>query len=262
VLHNSAREARESISAFTHELGRGHRRKRRSSASNALADESGRLRKSCPQRVLPAQWSRAAADIEARPSSGKLLIALFSKPGNCLTTYRQHCVARHLPMSAIGSAAAAAPDSNTALATMSIQQRDFSLPCHPAATRAAERAHDDARPPSGLHAQNVLCASWKISSSGPSFSRRGSESNVPIAELKSAIRAPRTGSPSTFHDAERHAIIERYEAAKQNTPATDCPVRLLVPTRLACASSEKRQRRKQPSVCPPSLGCWWEGFDD
>ena len=50
VMHNSSREARDSISAFTHELGRGHRRKRRSSASNALADESGRLRKS------PLEW--------------------------------------------------------------------------------------------------------------------------------------------------------------------------------------------------------------
>jgi hypothetical protein len=27
-------------------------------------------------------------------------------------------------------------------------------------------------------------------------------------------------------------------------------------------TSEKHQRQNQPSVCPPSPGCWWEGFDD
>jgi formate hydrogenlyase transcriptional activator len=42
---------------------------------------------------------------------------------------------------------------------------------------------------------------------------QGSELNVPIAELKSPIRAPRTGSASTFHDAERQAIIDALRAA-------------------------------------------------
>jgi formate hydrogenlyase transcriptional activator len=40
----------------------------------------------------------------------------------------------------------------------------------------------------------------------------GSELNVPTAELKSALRAPRTGSASTFHDAERQAIINALRA--------------------------------------------------
>ena len=42
---------------------------------------------------------------------------------------------------------------------------------------------------------------------------QGSELNVPLAELKSTMRAPRTGSVFTFHDAERQAIIEALKAA-------------------------------------------------
>jgi formate hydrogenlyase transcriptional activator len=42
---------------------------------------------------------------------------------------------------------------------------------------------------------------------------QGSELNVPLAELKSTMRAPRTGSVSTFHDAERQAIIDALKAA-------------------------------------------------
>ncbi len=42
---------------------------------------------------------------------------------------------------------------------------------------------------------------------------QGSELNVPIAELKSPMRTPRTGSVSTFHDAERQAIIDALKAA-------------------------------------------------
>jgi formate hydrogenlyase transcriptional activator len=42
---------------------------------------------------------------------------------------------------------------------------------------------------------------------------QGSELNVPIAELKSPMRTPRTGSVSTFHDAERQAIIDALRAA-------------------------------------------------
>ena len=42
---------------------------------------------------------------------------------------------------------------------------------------------------------------------------QGSDLNVPLAELKSTMRAPRTGSVSTFHDAERQAIIDALKAA-------------------------------------------------
>jgi formate hydrogenlyase transcriptional activator len=42
---------------------------------------------------------------------------------------------------------------------------------------------------------------------------QGGELNVPLAELKSTMRAPRTGSVSTFHDAERQAIIDALKAA-------------------------------------------------
>jgi formate hydrogenlyase transcriptional activator len=42
---------------------------------------------------------------------------------------------------------------------------------------------------------------------------QGSELNVPIAELKNTTRAPRTNSVSTFHDAERQAIIDALKAA-------------------------------------------------
>jgi len=42
---------------------------------------------------------------------------------------------------------------------------------------------------------------------------QGSELNVPLAELKSSMRAPRTGLVSTFHDAERQAIIDALKAA-------------------------------------------------
>jgi formate hydrogenlyase transcriptional activator len=42
---------------------------------------------------------------------------------------------------------------------------------------------------------------------------QGSELNVPLPELKSTMRAPRTGSASTFHDAERQAIIDALKAA-------------------------------------------------
>ena len=42
---------------------------------------------------------------------------------------------------------------------------------------------------------------------------QGSELNVPIAELKNAILAPRTVPFSTFHDAERQAILEALKAA-------------------------------------------------
>ena len=42
---------------------------------------------------------------------------------------------------------------------------------------------------------------------------QGSELNVPTAELKNTMRVPRTGSVSTFHDAERQAIIDALKAA-------------------------------------------------
>jgi formate hydrogenlyase transcriptional activator len=42
---------------------------------------------------------------------------------------------------------------------------------------------------------------------------QGSELNVLLAELKSTMRAPRTGSVSTFHDAERQAIIDALKTA-------------------------------------------------
>ncbi len=42
---------------------------------------------------------------------------------------------------------------------------------------------------------------------------QGSELNVPLAELKNTMRAPRTGSVSTFHDAERQAIIDALKTA-------------------------------------------------
>jgi len=42
---------------------------------------------------------------------------------------------------------------------------------------------------------------------------QGSELNVPIADLKNRMAAPRTASLSTFHDAERQAILEALKAA-------------------------------------------------
>ena len=42
---------------------------------------------------------------------------------------------------------------------------------------------------------------------------QGSELYVPIAELKNRMEAPRTNSVSTFHDAERQAIIDALKAA-------------------------------------------------
>jgi len=42
---------------------------------------------------------------------------------------------------------------------------------------------------------------------------QGNELNVPIAELKNRMPAPRTVSLSTFHDAERQAILEALKAA-------------------------------------------------
>ena len=42
---------------------------------------------------------------------------------------------------------------------------------------------------------------------------QGSELNVPIAELKNRMQAPRNVSLSTFHDAERQAILEALKAA-------------------------------------------------
>ena len=43
---------------------------------------------------------------------------------------------------------------------------------------------------------------------------QGSELNVPVAELKDSLRTPRTTTPvSTFHDAERQAIIDALKAA-------------------------------------------------
>ncbi len=49
---------------------------------------------------------------------------------------------------------------------------------------------------------------------------QGSELNVPMAELKSAMRTPRTGSLSTFHDAERQAIIDALKAASGKLAGT------------------------------------------
>jgi len=37
--------------------------------------------------------------------------------------------------------------------------------------------------------------------------------NVPLAELKSTMRTFRTGSVSTFYDAERQAIMDALKAA-------------------------------------------------
>jgi len=42
---------------------------------------------------------------------------------------------------------------------------------------------------------------------------QGSELNVPLPELRSAARPVRGGSISTFHDAERQAIIDALRAA-------------------------------------------------
>jgi formate hydrogenlyase transcriptional activator len=42
---------------------------------------------------------------------------------------------------------------------------------------------------------------------------QGSELNVPITEPENGMREPRKSSASTFHDAERQAIIEALKAA-------------------------------------------------
>jgi formate hydrogenlyase transcriptional activator len=49
----------------------------------------------------------------------------------------------------------------------------------------------------------------------------GSELNVPMAELKNAMPAPRTCSASTFHDAERQAIINALKAASGRLAGED-----------------------------------------
>ena len=47
---------------------------------------------------------------------------------------------------------------------------------------------------------------------------RGEELEVPIAELKNPMRAPRTSSVSTFHDAERQVILDALRAASGGSP--------------------------------------------
>jgi hypothetical protein len=73
-MHNSSREARDSISASTHELGRGHRRKRRSSASNALADELIGV-------ALAQQAEKAVLAVTTRNTFGRWWRAATSKWG-------------------------------------------------------------------------------------------------------------------------------------------------------------------------------------
>lgn len=50
---------------------------------------------------------------------------------------------------------------------------------------------------------------------------QGDELHVPIAELKNAMSAPLTDSVSTFHDAERQAIIDALKAASGKIAGVD-----------------------------------------
>ncbi len=50
---------------------------------------------------------------------------------------------------------------------------------------------------------------------------QGDELHVPIAELKSAMPAPRTSSMSTFHEAERQAILDALKAASGRIAGVD-----------------------------------------
>ena len=50
---------------------------------------------------------------------------------------------------------------------------------------------------------------------------RGEELEVPIAELKNPTRAPRSSSVSTFHDAERQAILDALMAASGRIAGVD-----------------------------------------
>jgi len=50
---------------------------------------------------------------------------------------------------------------------------------------------------------------------------RGEELEVPIAELKNPMRAPRSSSVSTFHDAERQAILDALMAASGRVAGVD-----------------------------------------
>ena len=50
---------------------------------------------------------------------------------------------------------------------------------------------------------------------------RGEELDAPIAELKNPMRAPRTSSVSTYHDAERQAIIDALLAASGRVAGVD-----------------------------------------
>ena len=50
---------------------------------------------------------------------------------------------------------------------------------------------------------------------------RGEELEAPIAELKNPMRAPRTSSVSTYHDAERQAIIDALLAASGRVAGVD-----------------------------------------
>ncbi len=49
----------------------------------------------------------------------------------------------------------------------------------------------------------------------------GSELHVPMAELKNPMRAAPTGSASTFHDAQRQAIIDALKAASGRVAGAD-----------------------------------------
>ena len=49
---------------------------------------------------------------------------------------------------------------------------------------------------------------------------QGSELNVPATELKNTVPVPRTSSVSTFHDAERQAIIDALKAASGRVAGT------------------------------------------
>ncbi|MGC1650479.1 MAG: sigma 54-interacting transcriptional regulator [Candidatus Sulfotelmatobacter sp.] len=50
---------------------------------------------------------------------------------------------------------------------------------------------------------------------------RGEELEAPFAELKNPMRAPRTSSVSTYHDAERQAIIDALLAASGRVAGVD-----------------------------------------
>jgi len=105
---------------------------------------------------------------------------------------------------------------------------DISLLVHYFVSRLARRMRKDIKT-IPKHAMEVLeNASWRGNVRElENFIERavilseGSELKVPIAELKNAIAAPPSDSPSTFKNAERKAVIDALKASSGKISGVD-----------------------------------------